>query len=99
MSLDLFSALLFIILTIAASRVLPREHLLLMVVLLLIALTRVDQYGVMRSMSRYMLALFPGFLVLARAGRRTAFHWPWIIFSLTLEALASALFFLYFWVA
>lgn len=99
LSLDLLSAALFLTLTVAAARVLPTEHVLLMGALLFVALVRVDGYGWMRATSRYMLPIFPGFIVLARAGRRAAFHWPWISLSLALQAITSGLFFLWHFVA
>jgi hypothetical protein len=98
-ALDLFATLLFALLTIISFRSLPREHTLVMGAMLLIALTRVSDLGLLRSMSRYSLPLFPGFILLARAGRRPAVHWLWIVLCFTLQATASALFFLWYWVA
>lgn len=98
-SLDTLVTGLLIVLTVACFRLLPTGHALLMAVMLLIALTRVSELGLLRSMSRYSLPLFPGFILLARAGQRRMFHWPWVVVCFTLQATASALFFLWFWVA
>ena len=97
--LDLLAAVLLVGLVIGAFRRLPREHMLLMGPLLLLSLVRVNDQGLLRSMSRYVLPLFPGYILLARAGARSRFHWPWICSSFALQALASAVFFLWFWVA
>jgi len=89
----LFAALIMI-----AFRVLPREYMLLMVSLFFVPLVKLSGDGLLRAMSRYVLPLFPGFVLLARSGRRPRFRWPWICLSFTLQAIASAAFFLWFWV-
>jgi len=96
--LDLFAVTMFAALIIIAFRVLPREYMLLMVSLFFVPLVKLSGDGLLRAMSRYVLPLFPGFVLLARAGRRPRSHWPWICLSFTLRAIASAAFFLWFWV-
>ncbi|MBN1811551.1 MAG: hypothetical protein JXA14_06930 [Anaerolineae bacterium] len=97
--LDLFLGGMFVVLTLGSLRGLPKEHALLMAGLLFICLIRVNNVGLLRSMSRYVLPLFPGFVLLARVGRRSWFHWPWVCVSFAFQALASALFFRWYWVA
>jgi hypothetical protein len=51
-------------------------------------------------MSRYLLILFPAFLVLALAGKRSpAFHYFYIVLSIALLAIFFSKFSLWYWLA
>jgi hypothetical protein len=65
---DLLLALLFIALTIAAFRKLPLIYPLYMAAMLAGTLTKVSDIQPLLAVSRYVLVLFPGFVVLARWG-------------------------------
>ncbi len=97
--LNLFVALLFIILTIMAFRRFPAEYGLLMVGLLVIPLFRVKSTGLLQSVSRYVLSIFPGYLILAEWGNNRWFHRIWTVVSITLLLLLSSIFFMGGWIA
>ncbi len=97
--MDFSLTMLFIGLTVIAAFKLPGEYSLLMAAVLGPSIVKVAFDMPLMSMSRYLLPLFPGFLLLAHFGRKPLFHWLWLIFSLTLMALAAAGFFLWQWVA
>jgi hypothetical protein len=97
--LDLFVVLLFVSSVIVAFRVLPKEYVVLMLSLFLPALMKLSERGFLVSVSRYVIPVFPVFLVLARVGRRSRFNRSWLYISFFLQAIASAVFFLWRWVA
>ncbi|TES91811.1 MAG: hypothetical protein E3J88_01925 [Anaerolineales bacterium] len=96
---DLFLAVLFITLTVIAFRKLPVEYGLLMVGLLAISVLKVTNYGLLESVSRYVLPIFPGFLVLADWGKNRWFHRVWTVLTLALLLLLASIFFTWGWVA
>ncbi|MBU1660041.1 MAG: hypothetical protein KKD28_01040, partial [Chloroflexi bacterium] len=97
--LDWVFAILFIVLIIRASKILSIEYALLMCVLILPALIKVSDGGMFVSISRYVLPLFPGFMILGHTGQNPYFHWGWVVVSFALQAMASAAFVLWVWVA
>ena len=70
--LDLVLTLLFIGLTTVAFYTLSSVYAVYMTVMLLAALVKVGEVQPLLSLSRYVLALFPGFVLLARVGERSA---------------------------
>jgi hypothetical protein len=63
------------------------------------ALTKVDTGGLLFSMSRLVLVLWPNFILLGILGGKKAVHWIYIITAMALQAISSAFFFLWYWVA
>ena len=63
---DLLFAVSFVMLTVAAFRKLPSVYGVFMAVVLVGTLAKVGEVQPLLSLSRYVLALFPGFIVLAR---------------------------------
>ena len=96
--MDVFAALLFILLTIIAFRKLPIEYGLLMLGLLSISMFKVTYQGLLESVSRYVLPIFPAYLILAGWGKNRWFHLIWSVVSLALLLLLSGLFFIWGWV-
>ena len=99
LSMDLLVATLFIILTVAAVKYLPAEYPLLMLVLFAPILFKVGNSGIFVSVSRYVLPLFPGFMVLGYLCRNKIYRVGWIVVSLTMQAIMCAAFILWVWVA
>ncbi len=97
--LDFTLSILFIGLTVVAAFKLPGEYSLLMFAVVMPGLVKVALNYPLMSMSRYLLPVFPGFLLLAHFGRKRLFNWLWLIFSITLMVLAAGGFFLWQWVA
>lgn len=92
--LNLLVFIAFVALTVYGAKRLPSTYTVLMV-LYLLALLAVDSISYpLASMSRYVLPLFPGFLMLAVLGRRKAFNASYItissallgVFTITLAA-------------
>jgi hypothetical protein len=71
---------LFAGLTVAAVRLLPVSYWLFVVPQLMLALTQETVFPLM-STTRYMLVLFPCFVVLAIFGRSPRFHTTWVVLS------------------
>ena len=69
---DLAFAVLFIVLTVEAFRTLPAVYPIYMTATMLGTLTKVSEVQPLLSMSRYVLVLFPGFVILARWGWQKA---------------------------
>jgi hypothetical protein len=86
---DLAFALLFIGLTAVAFFRLPSIYALYMAVMLVGSLTKVSAVQPLLSLSRYVLVLFPGFVLLAQLGQRNAW-WNRLIVYLS---VAGAIFF------
>ncbi len=97
--MDFSLTIIFIILAVIAAFKLPGEYSLLMIAILIPPLVKVAFNYPLMSMSRYLLPLFPGFLLLARAGRSRVFNFLWLVISMILMGLAAAGFFLWQWVA
>jgi hypothetical protein len=79
---------LFAVLTIAGIRLLPLSYTLFVLPQLVLALTQDTVFPLM-STSRYLLALFPCFVVLAIAGRRRRFDTSWLVLSTLLLAFLT----------
>lgn len=99
LSFDFFCALLLIATTVLALRRLPAIYGLYSVMLLLFILLPASELKPLYSFSRYALAFFPTFMLLAQAGER-----PWvnrlILYpSLALYLYFSGQFFIWGWVA
>jgi hypothetical protein len=87
--LDLFFTLVFVALTGAAFVSLPLTYGVYMAVMLLGTLTKVSEIQPLLSLSRYVLVLFPGFVLLARAGERS----QWWNRAIVYPSVALALFY------
>ncbi len=97
--LDFSLSVLFVGLAVVSIFKFPGEYPLLMFAILGPSLVKVAFEYPLMSMSRYVLPLFPGFILLAQAGGRRLFHFVWLTISIILMALAAAGFFLWQWVA
>jgi hypothetical protein len=86
--LDLFFSLLFVVLTGAAFVSLPLSYAIYMAVMLVGTLTKMGPVQPLLSLSRYVLVLFPGFVLLARAGERS----QWWNRAIVYPSIALALF-------
>jgi hypothetical protein len=96
---DLFFALLFAGLTAVAFWRLPLVYAVYMAALLGGALAKVAEIQPLLSLSRYVLALFPGFVLLARVGERSAWWNRAIVYpSLALSVFFVGQFVLWGWV-
>lgn len=83
--------ILFAALTLAGFRRLPLSYTLFVIPQLVLAVTQETVWPLM-STSRYMLALFPCFVVLAIAGRSPRFHTTWVVLSTLLLGFLTILF-------
>ncbi len=97
--LDLVLTLAAIALLVKGIKALPVEYTLFNLVLILPALLKVNPDGLLVSMSRLVLVLWPNYLLLGILGRKPILHWFTIVTGMVLQAVSSALFFLWFWVA
>lgn len=97
--LDLSLTLLFIGLTAAAFGRLPITYAVYMAAMLVGALAKVGEVQPLLSLSRYVLALVPGFVLLARIGERSA-SWNRAIayLSVALQVFLVGQFVLWGWV-
>lgn len=80
--LVLFGALLAI-----GLRWLPRTYSLYAVPQYLLIISHQNVYSPLMAATRYLLVLFPAFVVLALLGRKRRFHHSWLAASLLFEAL------------
>ena len=81
---------LFVALTLAGIRLLPVSYWIYAAPQLYLAVSQ-DTVWPMMSVVRYLIVLFPCFVVLAIAGRHPRFHTAWLVLStLFLGVLASA---------
>jgi hypothetical protein len=64
-----------------------------------ISLMKIGDSGILISTSRYVLPLFPMYLVLAAFGEKPRFDWMILSISIILCLLYSGLFFTWNWVA
>lgn len=85
---DLAFSLLFIGLTIWVFRGLPPIYGVYTLLMLMLILSKVSDFEALLSVSRYVLALFPGFIVLGRLGSSK----PWLHRLITYPSLAGILF-------
>ena len=96
---DLLFAVLFVVLTVQAFRRLPLIYPLYMTVTLAGTLTKVSEVQPLLAVSRYVLVLFPGFLILARWGWQRAWVNRLIVYgSATLLIFFTGQFVLWGWV-
>lgn len=89
--LNLASVVLFVGLFLAGLRRLPVSYSLLVLSQLVLILTQEALYPLM-SATRYLMVLFPCFIVLALAGRRQRFHTAWLALSILFLGLLTTLF-------
>ena len=99
LSLDLAAAVLLIISAALAYRRLGKRYGLYSLMLLFFMLLPTSEVKPLYSFSRYALAFFPTFILLAVAGRRPAINRLIVYGSLLLLLYASAQFFLWGWIA
>lgn len=85
---DLFFALLFIVLTVLVCWRLPRVYGIYMISILAGVLTKTAPIQPLLSVSRYVLSLFPAFILLGRWGRN-----PWLHRFIVYPSIALFLFF------
>lgn len=92
--LDLAAVLLFIVLTVAALRRLPLTYGVYMAVSLWVILSKTGVPQPLESVSRLVLPLFPGFMVLGMWGRNPWIHrlilYPSILLLLVLTGIFAA---------
>ena len=98
-SVDAFFGLLFIVLTGIAFRKLPAAFGTYVGVSLLPTLLLPIAGMPLQSIPRYVLVLFPGFVVLAWLGRKPAWHRVVLYPSALLLAFFTALYVAWYWVA
>jgi hypothetical protein len=96
---DVLCVLIFLGLTVRAFRRLPLEYSLLMSGMVVMVLTTIRDGDIFMSASRYVLPIFPGYLMLAEWGEKRWFHMIWLFLSLLLMLLLSARFINWGWVA
>jgi len=89
---DLFSLALFVGLTVVVWRRMRTSYAIYMTALLVLYLTRIGPNQPLMSMSRYVLTLFPGFMVMARWGENRYFNWAVVIPSVVLLSFFAFLY-------
>lgn len=89
--LNLAALVLFVGLFLAGLRRLPASYSLLVLPQLVLILTQDALYPLM-SVMRYVIVLFPCFVVLALAGRSPRFHTAWLALSTLFLGLLTTLF-------
>ena len=95
-TLSLGLAFLFLVLTVVAFRRLPPEYGLYMAGILLYTLSRHDLAGrTLLSVSRHVLVMFPGFVLLGAAGHRRWLHRSILYPSLGLYMFLMGVFFMW----
>jgi hypothetical protein len=98
-SVDAFFGLLFIFLMVLAFRKLPAAFGVYAGISLLPALLMPSPWAPLVSVPRYVLVLFPGFMVLAWLGRKPAWHRVVLYSSALLLAFFTSLYVAWYWVA
>ena len=88
--LNLAVMVLFVGLFLAGLRRLPVSYSLLVFASLVLILTKDPQYPLMGA-TRYLMVLFPCFVVLALAGRKPRFHTAWLALSILFLGLLTTL--------
>ena len=95
-ALPLGLTILFLVLTYVSFRRLPREYGLYMAAMLLYTLSRHDLAGrALLSVSRHVLMLFPGFVLLGAAGRHRWLHRLVLYSSLALYLFLMGVYFMW----
>jgi len=96
---DFFFALLFLGLTVVAFRKLPLAYGLYMALTLGGILSKAGPIQPLLSVSRYVITLFPGFILLGMLGQRSGFWHRIIVYSsMTLQLFMSGEFVIWGWV-
>jgi hypothetical protein len=85
---DLAFSVLFVGLTIWVFRWLPSVYAVYSLVMLILILSKVSEFEALLSVSRYILALFPAFIVLGRIGSSK----PWLHRLILYPSIAGLLF-------
>ncbi len=97
--LELVVTVLFFVLALVGLKLLPLYQTVWVLPALLIPLLQPSEVHALMSMPRFVLVLFPLFIVLARLLRPRALRIPWFIVSVTLLVLLTVQFTLWYWVS
>ena len=97
--LELVVTLLFLVLAVLGLRMLPPYQTLWVLPGLIIPLLQPSEVHALMSMPRFVLVLFPLFIVLARILRPGWVRIPWLAVSVTLLVFLTAQFALWYWVS
>ncbi len=97
--LELAVTVLFLILALLGLKLLPLYQTVWVLPALIIPLLQPSEVHALMSMPRFVLVLFPLFIILARLLRPRALRIPWFIVSTTLLVLLSVQFALWYWVS
>ena len=90
---------LFLLLVLVGLKVLPFYLTVWVLPGLLIPLLQPSQVHALMSMPRFVLVLFPLFIVLGKLIQPTAIRIPWYIVSVLLLVVLTAQFALWYWVS
>jgi hypothetical protein len=90
-ALNAVSWVLFVGLAVAAVRLLPTSYWIYVVPQLVLMLTQDTAFPLMSTV-RYLIVVFPCFVVLAMAGRSRRFHTAWVILSVLLLGFVATQF-------
>jgi hypothetical protein len=97
--LELVVTLLFLALVVLGLRMLPLYQTLWALPGLVIPLLQPSEVHALMSMPRFVLVLFPLFIVLARLLQPRWVRIPWLIVSVVLLVFLTAQFALWYWVS
>jgi hypothetical protein len=97
--LELVVTVLFLVLALLGLRMLPVYQTLWVLPILLIPLLQPSEVHALMSMPRFVVVLFPLFVVLARLVQPLWIRIPWYVVSVTLLVLLTAQFALWYWVS
>lgn len=89
---SLFLGLLFVVIVGYGLKNLPIEYSLLSLGLFIFHLSKIHLYTPLQSISRYILPIFPAYLILARWGEYRWFHIIWSFISIVLFVVLSFMF-------
>lgn len=95
---DLIAGLLLIAATMAAGRWLPRAYALYLAATFVLLFSSVPLNWPLQSLPRYLVVLFPCFMLLGRLGRDQRWDRAILLMSLPLLGLFTALFAMSYWV-
>jgi Gpi18-like mannosyltransferase len=98
-NVDLAAVLLFLLLTLWAFRRLPFEYGLLMIGLGWTTVVKISDSGFLLSASRYVLPLFPAYLLLGEIGRLRVLRYAWWLSSGALMLHLASEYIRWHWVA
>jgi hypothetical protein len=97
--LELVVTVLFLVLALLGLRLLPLYQTVWVLPALVIPLLQPSEVHALMSMPRFVLVLFPLFIVLAKLLRPRLLRIPWFIVSTTLLVLLTIQFALWYWVS